>query len=298
MNTKKDIFLTCKDHTVSRETFDLILNKETKILTTNPQPKEEDLEKYYESEKYISHTDSEKTTFDKVYQKAKNYAIKNKIKLIKKTSSKKTELQILDIGAGTGDFLNACKKENWNVVGVEPNKKARVLAKSKLGILKSNSLTYNEFDPKLFDSINKIDDDLKFDIITMWHVLEHVPNLDHYISQLKQLLKPNGTLIVAVPNYKSYDAKHYKEFWAAYDVPRHLWHFSKKSISILFKKENMSVVKILPMKLDSFYVSLLSEKIKNGKSKPIKAFCIGLLSNFKALKTKEYSSLIYLIKND
>jgi predicted SAM-dependent methyltransferase len=131
----------------------------------------------------------------------------------------------------------------------------------------------------------------------MWHVLEHVPNLVEYISKLRELLKENGTLIIAVPNYKSYDAKYYKQFWAAYDVPRHLWHFSQKSISLLFKKENMLVEKTLPMKLDSFYVSLLSEKYKAKKSNYLKAFFIGLLSNLKAISTKEYSSLIYVIKN-
>jgi 2-polyprenyl-3-methyl-5-hydroxy-6-metoxy-1,4-benzoquinol methylase len=138
---------------------------------------------------------------------------------------------------------------------------------------------------------------MQFDVITLWHVLEHVPNLENYIATLKSKLKPNGILIVAVPNYKSYDAGYYKQFWAAYDVPRHLWHFSKKSIQGLFAKQEMHVVKILPMVFDSFYVSLLSEKYKNGKSNFLKAFYVGLLSNLKAAGTKEYSSLIYVIKN-
>ena len=150
---------------------------------------------------------------------------------------------------------------------------------------------------KLFNDINELEKENKFDVITMWHVLEHVPNLEKYISQLKQLLKPNGRLVIAVPNYKSFDAKYYKEFWAAYDVPRHLWHFSQKAIKDLFEKENMIVEKTIPMKLDSFYVSLLSEKYKNGKSNPVKAFHVGLLSNIKAKRTKEYSSLIYILKN-
>ncbi|MEE9348649.1 MAG: class I SAM-dependent methyltransferase [Flavobacteriaceae bacterium] len=289
--------LECIDHTVSRETFKLIHEVETDMLVTNPQPKIEELEKYYESNDYISHTDSDKTLLDRVYQSAKKYTVKRKIKLLKKIIKNKKELQILDIGAGTGDFLNACKNENWKVVGVEPNKKARVLAKSKLGILKPNTLTYNDFDPKIYDSLNDIETNTKFDIITLWHVLEHVPDLENYIKKLQNLLMEHGTLIIAVPNYKSYDAKHYGKFWAAYDVPRHLWHFSKKTITYLFNKENMVVTKTLPMKLDSYYVSLLSEKYKTGKSNPVKAFFIGLLSNLKAIRTKEYSSLIYLIKN-
>ena len=130
-----------------------------------------------------------------------------------------------------------------------------------------------------------------FDVITLWHVLEHIPNLVEYTNQLKKLLKPNGVLIIAVPNYKSYDADYYKEFWAAYDVPRHLWHFSKNSIQKIFSNINMNVEKILPMKFDSFYVSLLSEKYKNKKSKTVKAFFIGLKSNLKAKKNGEYSHL-------
>ncbi|GAW89335.1 class I SAM-dependent methyltransferase [Flavobacterium psychrophilum] len=131
----------------------------------------------------------------------------------------------------------------------------------------------------------------------MWHVLEHVPDLENQIKLLKRLLKPNGTIIIAVPNYKSFDAKYYGEFWAAYDVPRHLWHFSKTAIEKLFANENMKLIKILPMIFDSFYVSLLSEKYKNGKMNFIKAFYIGLKSNMKAKRNLEYSSHIYVIKN-
>ena len=138
----------------------------------------------------------------------------------------------------------------------------------------------------------------KFDVITMWHVLEHVENLQEYIQQIKELLKENGTLIIAVPNYKSYDAYYFKEFWAAYDVPRHLWHFSQKSITKLFSMENIRLVKTIPMKFDSYYVSLLSEKYKKGKMNPIKAFWIGFISNRKAKRTNMYSSLIYVLKNN
>ncbi|MCY1240886.1 Methyltransferase domain protein [compost metagenome] len=131
----------------------------------------------------------------------------------------------------------------------------------------------------------------------MWHVLEHVPNLEDQIKELKRLLKPNGSIIIAVPNFKSYDANHYKEFWAAYDVPRHLWHFSKTAIHKLFQKENIELVKILPMKFDSFYVSLLSEKYKTGKMNFVKAFFVGLKSNWKAKRNFEYSSHIYVLKS-
>jgi len=137
-----------------------------------------------------------------------------------------------------------------------------------------------------------------FDVITLWHVLEHLPKLEEHISIFKKLLKPEGAIIIAVPNYKSYDAEYYKNYWAAYDVPRHLWHFSERSMSNLFSIEKMKVVKILPMKFDSFYVSLLSEKYKSGKMNYLGALKIGWLSNFKAKKSGEYSSLIYVIQNN
>ena len=270
-------YLDCKDYTVSKETYQVMLNKEYEMLVTKPVP--ENIADYYKSEDYISHTDSKKSIIDKVYQFVKNITLKRKLKLINSfnTSSK----NILDVGAGTGDFLKFCKNNSWNVFGVEPSIDARNIAKEKEVVLLEN----------LSEIKNK-----SFDIITLWHVLEHVENITEYISNLKELLSDNGRLIIAVPNYKSYDAKHYKDFWAAFDVPRHLWHFSQTSISKLFAKENMVVEKTLPMKFDSYYVSLLSEKYKTGKMNPIKAFYRGFISNFKASSSSEYSSLIYVIK--
>jgi len=281
----KTSFLTCEDFTVSNQKFDLLYHEKLEMLETSPQPKIDELDFYYESEDYISHTDSKTSLVDKLYQFVKSYTLKKKLALINSFNSEKKNL--LDIGCGTGDFLLTCKNNGWNVAGVEPNKKAKNLTETKLLETKQS---------KIYAELDKLTSQ-KFDVITLWHVLEHVRNLEEYILKLKSLLKPNGVLVVAVPNYKSYDAVYYKQFWAAYDVPRHLWHFSKKSIQLLFLEVKMNVVKILPMKFDSFYVSLLSEKYKNGKSNFIKAFYIGLLSNVKALRTKEYSSLIYIIKN-
>lgn len=272
-------FLNCIDYTVSNESYEVMINKEYEMLVTSPVPV--DIENYYKSEDYISHTDSKKSLFDKVYQIVRNYTLNKKLKLL--NSFKTEEKTVLDIGAGTGDFLLTCKNSNWKVTGIEPSLDARNIASKK--------------DIKLFNELSEVENQ-KFDVITMWHVLEHVPSLKVYISQIKKLLKPKGVLVVAVPNYKSYDANYYKEFWAAYDVPRHLWHFSKNSISKLFKKEKMNVVKVLPMKFDAYYVSLLSEKYKTGKMNPIKAFFTGFISNWKARSTKEYSSLIYILKKE
>ena len=280
------LFLTCKDHTVSRETFTLFRDEQTDLLITLPRPSNQDLPGYYESEDYISQTDSKASLMDRVYQMIKNYSIKKKLKMLNGIKNEKG--LILDIGCGTGDFLSACEKEGWSINGIEPNKKARQMAKGKIS---NGALVSNDIHSFLESHRGQ------FDVISMWHVLEHVPNLMVYIDQLKLLLKPTGCLVIAVPNFKSYDAVHYKENWAAYDVPRHLWHFSENAIQSLFDRFNFKVVKTLPMVFDSFYVSLLSEKYKTGKSNLLSAFRIGLVSNLKAKSSKQYSSLIYLIKN-
>jgi len=284
------IALNCKDNSATNESFDLILDEELEMLITSPKPKESNLSKYYESDAYISHTDSSKSFIDKIYQVVKNYTIRKKVKLI--VSLQTEGKSILDIGCGTGDFLVASKNSGWNVVGIEPNEKAKNFAIKKVNTAKTKvSPFYKDIDALLKENGNQ-----KFDVISMWHVLEHVYDLEEYISNLEKLLKSNGSLLIAVPNFNSFDAKYYGKFWAAYDVPRHLWHFSQKSIEKLFGKKNMEVIQTLPMKFDSYYVSLLSEKYKTGVSNPVKAFMIGFQSNRKASTSKEYSSLIYILK--
>ena len=273
-------FITVKDFSVSGESFSLLLNEEYQILKTHPQPTLDKLGSYYEFEDYISHTDGKRTLFEKMYHFIKRKAIRDKVKLI--NSYQPLKGKILDIGAGTGDFLLECKNQNWDILGIEPNDKAKEIAVGK-GI-------------KFGNTIEKLESN-SFDVITMWHVLEHVPDVEHQVAELKRLLKPSGTIIIAVPNFKSYDANHYKEFWAAYDVPRHLWHFSKTAIEKLFDKQNMNLEDIKPMWFDSFYVSLLSEKHKTRKMNFISGFFIGLISNVSGLFKKEFSSHIYVLKN-
>lgn len=279
--SNKKHFLNVKDYSVSQEIFDLYHDEKLDMLITYPQPSLENLGKYYESVDYISHTDSKRSLFEKCYHFIKSIALKNKLDLVNALQPSKGS--ILDIGAGTGDFLSVIKENGWHTIGVEPSEKAKAIAKKK-GV-------------SFVGETSELDNN-SFDVISMWHVLEHVPNLDNQIKELKRLLKPNGTLIIAVPNFKSFDAKYYGKFWAAYDVPIHFWHFSKTAIKKLFQKENMKLVKVLPMKFDSFYVSLLSEKYKTGKMNYIKAFFVGLRSNWKAKKNFEYSSHIYILKNN
>jgi 2-polyprenyl-3-methyl-5-hydroxy-6-metoxy-1,4-benzoquinol methylase len=273
-------FITVKDFSVTGESFSLLLNEEYQLLKTHPQPALDRLGVYYEFEDYISHTDGKRTFFEKMYHLVKRSAIKNKVRLI--TSHHPLKGKLLDIGAGTGDFLLEAKNQNWQIVGVEPNEKAKAIAEGK-GV---------DFAP----SLEKLESN-SFDVITLWHVLEHVPDVVHQAAELKRLLKPSGTLIIAVPNFKSFDANYYKENWAAFDVPRHLWHFSKTAIERLFDHQNMNLAAIKPMWFDSFYVSLLSEKHKTGKMNFIKGFAIGCISNLVGLFKKEFSSHIYILKN-
>ncbi|MDT0538696.1 MULTISPECIES: class I SAM-dependent methyltransferase [Croceitalea] len=271
------LYLKTKDFSVTKEAFELFHDEDLDMLITKPKPN--NLEKYYESEVYISHTDSKKSLVDKVYQLVKRYSLKKKVKLI--NSFQVSDKRLLDIGAGTADFLLAAQKAGWKTWGIEPNALAQQNAVEK-GV-------------SLLASLNDVAGQ-KFNVITLWHVLEHLPNLETDIEQICNLLEDDGTLIIAVPNFNSLDANYYKEHWAAFDVPRHLWHFSKTAIEKIFSKNQMRLIKTKPMLFDSFYVSLLSEKYKNGKQNYMKALYIGLKSNLKGKRTKEYSSHIYILK--
>lgn len=272
-------FLEVKDFSVSGEMFELFEDENIQMLQTKPVPSLERLSSYYESEDYISHTDGKRGVFEKIYQFVKRIALSGKINLLNSFDVEGRDL--LDIGCGTGDFLVTAQNNDWIVKGFEPNANAATLAERK--------------NIELVKSLDTLKDN-SFDVITMWHVLEHVPNLDEQIQTLQRILKPGGNLVIALPNYKSYDAKYYGQFWAAYDVPRHLWHFSQHSIEPLFAPYGFELIDKQPMVFDSFYVSLLSEKYKTGKRNWIKAFGIGLKSNIEARQSLEYSSLIYILK--
>lgn len=280
--SKSTVYLNVKDHSISGEEFQLIHNDELDMLETQPCPSERELSRYYESDDYISHTDSKRNWYEKIYQFMKSIALRRKLKLI--NTFELEDKRLLDIGCGTGDFLKVAKDRNWTIYGIEPNEHARQLANEK-----TDNAVYD------IDQLLKFEP-ASFDVITLWHVLEHLPKLENHLSLFESLLKSNGRLVIAVPNFKSYDAKYYASFWAAFDVPRHLWHFSKTAITKLTRNQNMQVLKILPMVFDAFYVALLSEKYKNGFMNPIKAFWIGWRSNLKAKRTGEYSSLVYIIK--
>lgn len=279
LKSEDEVFLICKDHSVSGEEFHLLRDPESKMLITFPKPAPEDLPSYYESPEYISHTDSTSSLTDKIYQAVKKFMLSKKLSWIENEFPEKGK--ILDFGAGTGDFLIAAKSRGWEVHGVEPEKKARARAVEK-GLNLQADLSGLKFET--------------FDVISLWHVLEHIPVPGDKIAELEKLLKPGGLLIIAVPNYKSYDAEYYKEYWAAYDVPRHLWHFSRTSFDKIFSGTDLKQEYSKAMIFDSFYVSLLSEKYKSGRINFLNAIITGLRSNIRAASTGEYSSLAYFFR--
>jgi SAM-dependent methyltransferase len=276
-------FITCKDYTASNETFNIVNCQSCSFKFTSPRPQNQDLGNYYKSEDYISHSNTSKGLISKLYKSVRNHTIKKKIALVLKHVSRGT---ILDYGCGTGMFLSACQKDGWKAFGMEPDEGARKIA-TQMGL--------NTFSDK--DRMQTYITNQKFDAITLWHVLEHVTDLPETLSFFKSKLNPKGALIIAVPNHTSYDANKYKEFWAAYDVPRHLYHFEINSISKLLDNYGFKLEETKAMKFDSFYVSMLSEKYKTGSIKYLSAFLTGLKSNLKAKEAKDYSSVIYVFKH-
>jgi 2-polyprenyl-3-methyl-5-hydroxy-6-metoxy-1,4-benzoquinol methylase len=274
-------FIDCKDFTVSKETFSIMLCGDCKLKFTSPRPAEANIAPYYQSEEYISHSGKATGFINRIYLIIRSYTLIKKVQMILRLVGKNKS--VLDYGAGTGDFLNALKGAGFTVAGVEPSATARENAKTNFGIVLTDNIQQS------------ISNNQVFDLVTMWHVLEHVHRLDETLLQLKNLLTPSGVMLVAVPNADSYDASVYKEYWAAYDVPRHLYHFNQSSMTMLLEKYGMRVEKIMPMVFDSFYVSMLSEKYKGGNI--LKAFFTGLWSNIKGAGDKKYySSLIYVVR--
>ena len=272
--------ISCNDHTYSKKSFDIVSCNSCSFWFSNPIPEEKNIGEYYKSDAYVSHTKNKSGVINSLYHFVKNYSIKKKHTLVKPFLSNNNTL--LDYGCGAGDFLTYCKSQGVNTFGYETSDDARKVAEEKSQI-------------KL-KSTNEIHQETKqFDVITMWHVLEHVYDLNKDFEKLTSLLNDDGRLIVAVPNRESFDAKHYKESWAAYDLPRHLYHFTKKDITSFSKNYKLEVESILPMVFDSFYVSMLSEKYSGGNI--VKGILNGLKSNIKGKEEQpNHSSLIYVLK--
>jgi 2-polyprenyl-3-methyl-5-hydroxy-6-metoxy-1,4-benzoquinol methylase len=272
--------LIINDHSISNESFALVKCTGCNLLYTNPRPDIQSIWKYYEGDQYISHTNKIISIKDVIYKLVRNYTTKSKFKLLKKYHAHPS---VLDYGCGSGFFLTYLKKQKLEVVGVEPAREKTISTESPI----KNDVVTN---------IKEISKDLKVDIITAWHVIEHVHELIKTLKQLRKRLKPGGHMFIALPNPYSFDALYYKEYWAGYDVPRHLYHFDKDTIKALSKKLKMKLVHVYPMIFDSYYVSMLSEKYQGNRYSFIQGLKTGYLSNQKAKSTGEYSSLIYVLR--
>ena len=277
---------TVKDFSVSEETFNIMECATCSLRFTQDAPAKNSMNAYYESEDYISHSDTSKGLINKLYKKVRQFTLKQKASLVQKSCDKK-QGSLLEIGSGTGAFAAEMKKRGWEVTGLEPDEKARI-----------NSQALHQVDLQPVENFYTLPP-ASFDVITLWHVLEHVHDLHTYMKKFRELLTPEGTLIIAVPNYTSKDANIYKEYWAAYDVPRHLYHFSPLSMKKLTEKHGMKIKEYKPMWFDSFYISLLSTKYKRGKTNWIASIFNGMFSNILALtQPRNCSSVTYIIQNN
>lgn len=276
------------DHFSSGEAFPVYECAQCAFRFTNNFPSEDTIGKYYDSPDYISHSDSDKGLINRLYLHFRKRMIKRKINLVK-AHAIGNPIKLLDIGCGTGSFLEVAKQQGWTVSGIEKDKKAREKAAERSGI---NVMDDN----KLWEIENN-----SFDVVTMWHVLEHLEKLNETIDKIKEILSPEGIAVIALPNCQSYDAKFYKALWAAYDIPRHLWHFSPYTLERLLTKHHLKIIDRYPMPLDAFYISLLSEKYKksNALIKYGRAFLIGTIGFLRSLSDiSRSSSVIYIAKKN
>lgn len=272
------------DHSVTKELFSLLECKECQLRFTQDVPNPQSIVRYYQFEQYISHTNTKKGGINKLYQWVRTFTLHQKRRLIEKQSGLSSG-NLLEIGAGTGAFAATMQRAGWQVTALEPDAGARQIAKEQFGVQLSDSSRFYELPIG------------QYDVITLWHVLEHMHDLRQVLGHLRTLLKPGGKLFIAVPNYTSYDAHVYTSYWAAYDVPRHLYHFSPRAMRNLLSAHQLVLTDTMPMWFDSFYVSLLSTSYQKGKTNYLNGLFTGLLSTIKTLgDTERSSSLIYICR--
>lgn len=275
--------LMVKDHSVSGQSFQIAECSFCTLRFTQDVPDAASIFPYYKAEGYISHTNTSKGLVNRVYQFVRKRTMIKKRKLVERSTGV-IKGNMLDMGSGTGSFVHEMQQNGWQVTGLEPDEDARGTAKELYQLELHDTKEFYQLAPGSFDAI------------TMWHVLEHVHDLSAYIQQLKNIIKENGKMLIAVPNYTSLDAKIYQQYWAAYDVPRHLYHFSPRSVQMLMEKHGLKIIQYKPMWYDSFYISLLSSKYRHGKTSWIAAAWNGLRSNMKAISdVRKCSSVIYII---
>lgn len=284
LSGKVTLKFSCTDHFISREVFQIAQCSDCGFQFTQDSPDEKEIGRYYESEEYVSHSNTSKGFVNILYQLARKYMLRRKLAIVRQASGLKTG-HLLDIGSGTGHFAATMKLSGWKVSGIEINDKAREFSRSHFGL--------DVIGPDEISSLNSE----SFDCITLWHVLEHFHNPFKYAADIHRILKPGGVCLIALPNSGSPDAEHYKEFWAAYDVPRHLWHFNPATFRLFAEKTGFKLKEIRSLPLDVFYISALSEKYKKSSLSFIKGIVRAKFYAFQALFNKEKSSsVIYILQ--
>ncbi len=280
-HTEHNIFLQTKDYFLTGETFSLMQCTSCSFIFTSPVPEKDNVFNYYNSPEYSSHTLKKNNLFSYLYANARKFNIRQKYRIV---SDYAQSGKILDVGCGTGELLKYFRDMGWYTTGIEPVDKAREFA-----------IQQNKIEVYPEEQLKKFEQDT-FDVVTLWHVLEHVYDLNQRLEELKKILKPEGVLFIAVPMIDSYDAVHYGSFWGALDVPRHLYHFSKTTMSNLLQKHSFHIVRTYPMKMDAYYVSLLSERYKKARTPYLNAVVTGFRSNRQAKASGAYSSMIFAVK--
>ena len=280
-SNKAQINLWLKDEFLTKKDFHICECLNCGLLYTMPRPSKEKIGAYYKSDEYYSHQENKKGFVPRLYEAIKKINLKHKFRL---ASRDLPVGKLLDIGCGVGDFLHVAENKGWQCTGVEPSEEAREIARQRI----KGDLLYSEDLEQLPDQ--------SFDLITMWHVLEHVDDLKWQVAQLQRLIKPNGRIVIAVPNYRSYDGRFYNAYWAAYDVPRHLNHFNKTVITKMFKTSGLSLVCMDKLVWDAYYISFMSEQYKHHFMPLVRGVFRGLVSNIKARRSGEWSSLVYVFR--
>ncbi len=276
-----DLHLKLKDYFLTQEDFEIYRCPHCGLLFTWPRPNDSELGRYYKSDDYLSHNESKKGIIPFIYNRVKRVNIKNKFNIATTAAKGK---RMLDFGCGVGDFIFYAKQNGYEVAATDVSDNARNAAAKKLG-------TPLPSPQQVFEM-----PDNSFDIITMWHVLEHIGDLKTQIFHLDRLLAQDGRLVIALPDYLSYDAQHYQKMWAAYDVPRHLNHFDKNSLQNLFSTTQLKLVDTKPLKWDSYYISMMSEKYRGASLSFVRGLVQGFKSNRAARKSGEYSSMVYIFE--
>ncbi len=273
------------DYSITGDSFTIVKCNDCSFKFIQDPPLESECGPYYQSEDYISHSDSKKGITFKLYHYVRSIMLSRKYSLINQLNPEK---KLLDVGSGTGYFANFMKQKGYQVTGIEMDDSARRFSKER-------------FNLEIFPPSHLLADESVqvYGVITLWHVLEHLYNPQNYWAKFQSLLKSDGFLVIAVPNHDSFDAAYYGDYWAAYDVPRHLWHFNPASIEKMAAQFGFKLLKMESMPFDPFYNSILSEKYKKSTFGFLRAACIGFVAYIQGMmQLKRASSIIYIFKKE